>query len=126
MESSVIVQTQEEFDAWIKGQVDANAAAEASGIPDASRGQRIYESSGCKACHSIDGSSLVGPTWKGLWGEAVELEDGSMLTADEAYIIESIREPNARIVKGFAPGMPQFNLSDLQIADLIEFIKTLK
>jgi cytochrome c oxidase subunit 2 len=68
----------------------------------------------------------VGPTWKGLWGEAVELENGSTLTADEAYIIESIREPNARIVKGFAPGMPQFNLSDRQIADLIEFIKTLK
>jgi cytochrome c oxidase subunit 2 len=126
MESSVIVQTQEEFDAWIKERVEANAAAEASGIPDASRGQRIYESSGCKACHSIDGNPLVGPTWKGLWGEAVELEDGSMLTADEAYIIESIREPNARIAKGFAPGMPQFNLSDRQIADLIEFIKTLK
>ena len=79
MESPVIVQTQEEFDAWIKEQVEANAAAEASGVPDASRGQRIYESSGCKACHSIDGSRLVGPTWKGLWGEAVELEDGSTL-----------------------------------------------
>jgi cytochrome c oxidase subunit 2 len=54
------------------------------------------------------------------------LDDGSTLTADEAYIIESIREPNAKIVKGFAPGMPQFNLSDRQIADLIEYIKTLK
>ena len=126
MESPVIVQTQAEFDAWIKEQVEANAAAEASGVPDASRGQRIYESSGCKACHSIDGSPLVGPTWKGLWGEAVVLDDGSTLTADEAYIIESIREPNAKIVKGFAPGMPQFNLSDRQIADLIEYIKTLK
>jgi cytochrome c oxidase subunit 2 len=126
MESPVIVQTQAEFDAWIKDQVEENAAAEASGVPDASRGQKIYESSGCKACHSIDGSPLVGPTWKGLWGEAVELEDGSMLTADEAYIVESIREPSAKIAKGFAPGMPQFNLSDRQIADLFEFIKTLK
>jgi cytochrome c oxidase subunit 2 len=126
MESPVIVQTQAEFDAWIKDQVEANAAAEASGVPDAARGQRLYESSGCKACHSTDGSPLVGPTWMGLWDEAVELEDGSSVIADEAYIIESIREPNAKIVKGFAPGMPQFNLSDRQIADLIEFIKTLK
>ena len=126
MESPVIVQTQEEFDTWIAAQVAANTAAEASGVPDASRGQKIYETSGCKACHSIDGSPLVGPTWKGLWGDAVELEDGTTLEGDEAYIVESIREPNAKIVKGFAPGMPQFNLSDKQIADLIEFIKTLK
>lgn len=126
MESPVIVQTQDEFDSWIAAQVAANTAAEASGVPDASRGQKIYETSGCKACHSIDGSPLVGPTWKGLWGDAVELEDGTTLEGDEAYIVESIREPNAKIVKGFAPGMPQFNLSDKQIADLIEFIKTLK
>jgi cytochrome c oxidase subunit II len=126
MESSVIVETQEEFNAWIKKQVDANAAAEASGVPDAGRGQRIYESSGCKACHSIDGSPLVGPTWRGVWGDEVELEDGSKVLGDEAYIVESIREPNAKIVKGFAPGMPQFSLSDRQIADLIEFMKTLK
>jgi cytochrome c oxidase subunit II len=126
MESPVIVETQEEFNAWIKKQVDANAAAEASGVPDAGRGQKIYESSGCKACHSIDGSPLVGPTWKGVWGAEIELEDGTKAFGDEAYIAESIKEPNAKIVKGFAPGMPQFNLSDRQIADLIEFIKTLK
>lgn len=126
MEAPVIVQTQEEFDSWIKGQQEAYAAAEASGVPDAARGQRIYESSGCKACHSIDGSRLVGPSWRGLWGEGVVFEDGATLVADEAYITESIKNPNAKIVKGFAPGMPQFNLSDRQIADLIEFIKTLK
>ena len=126
MVAPVIVQTQAEFDAWIKEQVAANAAAEASGIPDASRGKKIYETSGCKACHSIDGSPLVGPTWKGIWGENVELSDGTTVTVDEAYITESIQHPNAKVVKGFAPGMPQFNLSDLQIADVIEFIKTLK
>ena len=61
-----------------------------------------------------------------MWGDEIELEDGTKVLGDEAYIVESIREPNARIVKGFAPGMPQFNLSDRQIADLIEYIKTLK
>jgi cytochrome c oxidase subunit 2 len=126
MEAPVIVQTQAEFDAWIKNQQVANAAAEASGVPDAYRGQKIYETAGCKACHSIDGSPLVGPTWRGLWGESVELEGGTTLEADEAYITESIKNPNAKIVKGFAPGMPQLNLTDKQIADLIEFIKTLK
>jgi cytochrome c oxidase subunit 2 len=126
MEAPVVVQSQAEFDSWIQAQVAANAAAEASGVPDASRGQRLYENSGCKACHSIDGSPLVGPTWKGLFGGMVELADGSTLKADEAYITESIKQPNLKIVKGFAPGMPQFNLSDKQIDDLVEFIKSLK
>jgi cytochrome c oxidase subunit 2 len=126
MEAPVIVQSQADFDAWIKTQQEANAAAEASGIPDASRGQRIYETSGCRACHSIDGSPLVGPTWKGLWGSEVMLEDGGTIKADEKYITESIKNPAAKIVKGFAPGMPQFNFTDLQIADLVEYIKTLK
>jgi cytochrome c oxidase subunit II len=126
MEAPVIVQSQAEFDSWIKAQVEANAAAEASGIPDASRGQQIYETTGCKACHSIDGSPLVGPSWRGIWGQKVELEDGSSVTADDAYITESIKQPGAKIVKGYAPGMPQFSLSDRQIADLVEFIKSLK
>jgi cytochrome c oxidase subunit 2 len=120
------VQTQAEYDTWIKAQVDANTAAEASGVPDASRGQKIYETSGCKACHSIDGSPLVGPTWRGIWGQNVELENGPSVLVDEAYITESIKHPSAKIVKGFAPGMPQFNLSDRQIADLVEYIKSLK
>jgi cytochrome c oxidase subunit 2 len=126
MEAPVIVQTQADYDTWIKAQVDANAAAEASGVPDASRGQKIYETSGCKACHSIDGSPLVGPTWRGIWGQNVELENGPSVLVDEAYITESIKHPSAKIVKGFAPGMPQFNLSDRQIADLVEYIKSLK
>jgi cytochrome c oxidase subunit II len=126
MEAPVIVQTQTEFDSWLQAQVAANAAAEASGVPDASRGQQLYENSGCKACHSIDGSRLVGPSWRGVYGSQVELADGTTVVADEAYLKESIKHPNAKIVKGFAAGMPQFNLTDHQIADLVEFIKTLK
>jgi cytochrome c oxidase subunit II len=130
MESPVIVVSQAEYDAWVAAKVaqaEADAIASA-GQPDAGRGQRLYEEQGCRACHSIDGSAGIGPTWKGLFGNpAHPLADGSTVLVDEAYIAESILDPNAKIAAGFGPNaMPMFNLTEGQIADLIEFIKTLK
>lgn len=82
----------------------------------------------CLACHSTDGSALVGPTWKGLYGHDVALEDGTTVVADEAYLRESILDPMKKVVKGFPPSMPPFGgmLTDDQISDIIEYIKTLK
>lgn len=130
MENPVIVVSREEYDAWVAQKVAEAAAAEAAaaGQPDADRGQKLYEEQGCKACHSLDGSAGVGPSWKGLFGQtAHELADGTAVAADEAYITESIKDPNAKIAKGYGPNaMPLFNLTDGQIADLVEFIKTIK
>jgi cytochrome c oxidase subunit 2 len=58
----------------------------------------------------------------------VELADGRKVVADENYIRESILQPQAKIVKGFQPIMPSFQgqLTEEQISDIIEFIKTLK
>jgi cytochrome c oxidase subunit 2 len=126
MQASVIVMTQEEF-AKTLGDLQAEAeAAAASGVPDANRGQQVYETGGCKACHSIDGTPLIGPTWRGLFGSTVQLADGSSVEADETYLTQSIRDPNSQIVAGFNPGMPQLPLTDLQVNDVIEFIKTLR
>ena len=126
MQASVVVMTQQDFDKTL-GDLQAEAeAAAASGIPDANRGKQVFETGGCKACHSIDGSPLIGPTWLGLFGSTVELADGSTVEADEDYLTQSIRDPNAQIVAGFNPGMPQLPLTDLQVKDVIEFIRTLR
>jgi cytochrome c oxidase subunit II len=118
--------TADEFNKTMKQlQAEAEAAA-ASGVPDAGRGQQVYETAGCKACHTTDGSPLIGPTWLGLYGSTVKLSDGSTVKADDAYITQSIKDPNSQIVAGFSPGMPTLPVTDLQIKDLIEFIKTLK
>jgi cytochrome c oxidase subunit II len=129
MEAPVVVISQVDYDKWIADQTVLAQAAEAAsaGQPDATRGQKLYNESGCKACHSLDGAKGVGPTWKGLYESQVPLSDGSVVTADEAYLTESIKEPNAKVVDGFnANAMPNFGLKDGQIADLVEFIKTLK
>jgi cytochrome c oxidase subunit 2 len=126
MQASVIVMTQQEFDKTLGAlQAEAEAAA-ASGIPDANRGKQVFETGGCKACHSIDGSPLIGPTWLGLFGSTVQLADGSSVEADETYLSQSIRDPNSQIVAGFNPGMPPLPLTDLQVKDVIEFMKTLR
>ena len=121
MLADVQVVTEDEFNAWL--------ATEAAIADDpVARGQKVYESYGCQACHSLDGSDGVGPTFLGAYGRTVNLQDGTTVIADETYIFESIVDPNKQIVEGFAPAMPQNfadQLTDEQIADLIEFIKSL-
>ena len=89
------------------------------------RGAGLYKSKGCNACHSIDGTKVVGPTFKGLYG-ATEQTDKGPVTVDDAYIKESILNPMAKITAGFPPAMPPQALSDDDITSIIEYMKTLK
>jgi len=97
------------------------------GAPSTERGEHLVESSGCLACHTLDGTAKVGPSFKGLFGRQVALSDGSTVTADEDYIRESILDPNAKVVKGFQPVMPTFKgtLSGSDITSVIDYLKTL-
>ena len=89
------------------------------------RGQELAQANGCTACHSTTGGTIVGPTWQNLFGKTENLEDGSQVVVDEAYIRESILNPRAKIVQGFQPVMPSFTLSDGDIEALIAYIKSL-
>ena len=122
MLASVKVVTQEEFDAFLDGKVLEE-------LTPAQLGQKIYNTRNCNGCHSLDGTVLVGPSFKGLYGKTREMADGSSVTADENYIMESIKNPNLKIVKGFNPNqMPAFEglLSEEEIMGVIEFIKDQK
>lgn len=98
---------------------------------DAAKGKSLFASLGCASCHSIDGSSGVGPTLKGLFGAMVQLTNGKTVKADDAYLLESIEDPDAEIVKGYSPGIMSGVIKPHQVAesdarDLIAYIKTLK
>jgi cytochrome c oxidase subunit 2 len=124
MVNSVFVEEQDGFDTWMTGQVAL--AEEASQTPEG-RGKALVAASGCAACHSIDGSPGIGPTWLGLAGEEVELSGGTTLIADDEYLAESIHDPQAKIVAGFeAQQMIAFTFTDEQISDIVAYIKTLK
>lgn len=95
-----------------------------AGLP----GEVVAAGTGCIACHTTDGTDLVGPTWKGLAGSERELESGETVVADDAYLRDSIVDPSSQVVVGFNPVMPQGygdQLSDQDIANLIEYIKSL-
>jgi cytochrome c oxidase subunit 2 len=98
------------------------------GAPDdplAAQGLSLYQAQ-CMACHTIDGSDATGPTWQNLYGGEVALEGGETVVADDAYIIESIREPAAKVHQGFGPIMPPFPiLTDDEINALIAYMKTI-
>jgi cytochrome c oxidase subunit II len=115
-----------EYQAWLADQKQKQAEeAKAAGNPDS--GKQLVAQFGCLSCHSVDGGASAGPTWKGLFGSDVQLTDGSTVKADEAYLTESIKKPDAKIVKGFGNNMPSFaNLNDKQVKDIVAYIKTLK
>lgn len=123
MIAKVIVHPAGEFEKWLT----EAAEAELNASP-VDAGRRLYTGRGCAQCHSIDGSSGTGPTFKGGFGSTHALASGGSVVIDENYIRESILEPQAKIAAGFNPVMPTYQgrLSDKEIGALIEFIKALK
>lgn len=131
MYTSVKVMQDSAFQNWLADttMVAENAAAVES---PAATGKRIMQNIGCFACHTLDGSKLVGPSFKGIWGEEqTVVTDGQerQVKVDEDYIHRSIYEPNADIVKGFNKGLMlsyKGQLSDDDVANIIEYLKTVK
>jgi mono/diheme cytochrome c family protein len=94
----------------------------------AAEGAQLVKDVGCTACHSTGTNTLVGPGWGGVYGSNVELSDGSTVKADDAYIEESMVNPNAKVVKGFAQGlMPSYAalLTEEQRKAIVAYIRTL-
>ena len=92
-------------------------------------GHELLEKYGCLGCHSEDGTTKVGPTFKGIWGRGVTVMTGGAeqaITTDEAYLRRSIQEPGADVVKGFPPIMPPFTLQEDEIKAIIDYLKGLK
>lgn len=88
------------------------------------RGERLYTANACHTCHSIDGTRLVGPTFKDLYGSEREFTDGTSAIADEDYLIESIVYPSEKIVVGYDDIMAAYDfLSESELQSLVEFIK---
>ena len=92
---------------------------------EAVEGSEIYQRAGCAACHGSNGEGGVGPRLIGLLDSEIELQDGSVIVADEAYIRESIVDPQAKIRAGYEIAMPENPLTDDEVEKVIEYIKAL-
>ena len=94
-------------------------------MASAEAGAQLYKAKTCNACHTLDGTKLVGPTFKGVWGRAEETSGGP-ITVDLAYLKESVLTPMAKIVNGYPPAMPPQVLTDLELESIALFMQTLK
>lgn len=123
MHARAIVHEPGGYEKWME-----KIVSEQQNMPPVELGALLYEQQGCKTCHSTDGSPLVGPSWKGLFGSSRSFADGTTAQADEEYIKNSILNPAGQVVEGFAPSMPTYQgkLNDKQLTGIIEYIKTLK
>ena len=120
MIGSVIVMQPTEFDNWLSGNASQQSPAVA--------GQQLFQSLGCVSCHGANGEGGRGPALAGLFGRKVFLTNNQTLIADEAYIRESIENPQAKVVSGFNPIMPTFQgqVTPEQLIQIISFIKSLQ
>lgn len=107
-----------EYQAWLAG-----GAAEGS---LASSGEKLFQQLACNTCHRSDGQGR-GPVLEGVFGKEVQLQNGQRITADEAYVRESIINPRAKVVAGFQPIMPTFQgqVSEEQLLQLVAYIKSI-
>jgi len=114
----IYVMEPQDYQEWVSGSVGGGTLAEAGG--------KLFESLACANCHHLDGSGRC-PTLTGLFGRNVQLSTGQVVKADEAYIRESILQPNAKIVAGYQPIMPTFQglVTEEGVVQLIEYIKSL-
>ncbi len=119
MDAEVKVVSRTRFDEWLE------SAGTPDDIPLPELGEKLYTQQGCQGCHSLDGSDMVGPTWKGLYGKTDhQMADGSTVTADANYLRESILQSGAKVVEGYQNVMPSYaSLSEREVTGLVEFIK---
>jgi cytochrome c oxidase subunit 2 len=118
MIGSVIVMQPDEYERWLAGGVQGESMEAA--------GEKLFQQNGCVTCHVSDGTGL-GPSLLGVYGQPVRLTNGQTVTADDAYVRESIISPSAKIVLGYKPIMPSFQgqLTEEQINGLIAYIRLL-
>jgi cytochrome c oxidase subunit 2 len=120
MLSRVIVHEKGGYEAWIKKQLD-----EIQRLPLPELGALTAQKKGCFACHTIDGTPKLAPTWLKVFGKT-EATSAGPVKVDENYLRESIVDPHVKLVDGYGPVMPVTKLTDREIDGLIEYIKTLK
>jgi cytochrome c oxidase subunit II len=129
MNANVKVLSQADYTTWY---ADSSTVVKTGEVAaPGSEGLKIMINQGCNACHSTDGSKIVGPSYLNLFGEKqVVIRDGKevTVTVDEEYIKKAIYEPNSEIVKGYPKELMQSykgSLTDSDIAQIIEYLKTL-
>ncbi len=118
MVGTIVAMDPPEFQVWLGGGPPAASPIAA--------GEKLFQDLVCNTCHT-QGAQQRGPVLAGLFGKQVELQGGGTVTVDEAYLRESIVNPQAKIVAGYQPIMPTFQglVTEEQLLQLIAYVRSL-
>jgi cytochrome c oxidase subunit 2 len=122
----IVHPSREDYEKWLADASDFIAKLPPERLAEG--GEKLYNQRGCKQCHSVDGSSGIGPSFKAIWGHTQALKGGGQALVEENYVRESILNPQAKIVAGYEPVMPTYQgrLKDKEITAIIAYLKTLE
>ena len=114
----VYAMTPDDYEAWLAGGTPGETLASA--------GAKRFVEQACNTCHG-EQKGARGPSLTGLYGRTVRMQSGQTLVADEAYIRESIVNPQARLLEGYPPIMPTYQglISEEGLLQLTAYIKSL-
>jgi cytochrome c oxidase subunit 2 len=114
MIGKVIAMDPTRYQQWLNERSDGSLASE---------GRKLFFSRQCIVCHSRE--TQRAPLLEELYLKRRPLETGEPVIADEEYLRESILNPRAKIVAGFRPIMPPYQLKEEEVTQLVAFIKSL-
>jgi cytochrome c oxidase subunit 2 len=119
MIGQIVVMEPNDYQTWLSGGAEEGSLASA--------GQKLFADLACNTCHRPDAQGR-GPVLQNLFGKTIETTAGERVVVDEAYIRESILNPQAKVTVGFQPIMPTFQglVTEEQLLELIEYVKSLK
>ena len=118
MTGRIVVMQADGYARWLAAQPEGDGLAKA--------GEAVFRARGCSGCHS-EASKVHAPNLNGLYGRKVQLADGRTVTADEAYLRDSMLLPRRDVAAGFEPIMPSYAgiLTDGEIISLTAYIRSL-
>ncbi len=125
MVTKTLVLNQDEYDIWLEN-------LEVTGLIPDHEGLAIMKNNGCMACHSVDGSKLVGPSFLGLFGSQRTLVSGGndvLITADYEYIERAVFKPDDELVKGYSKGLMKSYeklITKEEVKAIVEYLKTIE
>jgi len=122
MKTELVVHDSAGFDKWLDGVSDIFKGRDLAEV-----GELLYTRQGCVACHTTDGTRLVGPSFKDLYGHKFETADGKTILADDAYIHESIVDPAVSVIAGYPAVMVSYaeTMTDREIEAITAWLQTL-
>jgi cytochrome c oxidase subunit II len=118
MIGDIVVLEPDDYKKWLQSSTSGNSLAQ--------DGERLFASLSCNACHNARPDAR-GPSLASVYNSRLTLSSGQTITADDAYLRESILNPSQHITEGYAPIMPTYQgqISEEGVIALVEYIKNL-